>query len=396
MKIQDDPPVHLTYCLNVHPGETWQANFAAIRDHALRVRDGVADGRAFGLGLRLSDRAAADLADQAALAELADFMRRNRLYAFTVNGFPFGTFHGQQVKADVYRPDWRDPRRRDYTIRLANILAALLPEGAAGSISTVPGAYKDWIAGDDDVRAMVRMLADVGAHLARLRAATGLDLCLGLEPEPDCFLETTDEAIRFLGDWSGFAAEHLADAHGLDDEVWRRHVGICFDTAHAAVQFEDLADSLGRLARAGVRVCKVQLSAALEVRPTDGGLERLEAFRDPVYLHQVKARTAGGAILAYPDLPEALSAARAGVRDWDACRVHFHVPLFFDADGPLQSTARLFTPEFLEFLRGGLVPHLEIETYTFGVLPEFLQVADLDEGLAREVRWVLGKLLPTE
>jgi hypothetical protein len=139
MKLRDNPPLHLTYCLNIHPGETWEANFAAIRQNATKVRDAVAGrGEPFGLGLRLGNVAARSLMEKTALESFRGFLAEQNMYVFTINGFPYGAFHGKPVKEAVYRPDWRTRERRDYTIVLADILAALLPEGVPGSISTVP------------------------------------------------------------------------------------------------------------------------------------------------------------------------------------------------------------------------------------------------------------------
>lgn len=400
MKIQHDPPVHLTYCLNVHPGETWVENLAAIRDKAVKVRDRVAGGRPFGLGLRLGRQAADELADPAAMGEFREFLAAEDLYVFTINGFPYGQFHGTRVKEDVYRPDWRTEARREYTVRLGEILAGLLPEGVSGSISTVPGSYRAWIQSPEDVRAMAENLADVAAHLARLRETTGRAISLALEPEPDCWVENTDEAVAFLtGPLARLGGDHLRGTQGLGidqaDRALREHLGVCFDTAHAAVQFEDLAESLAKLERAGVKVSKIQLSSALQVRPTAEALSRLRDFCDEVYLHQVKVRGADGSIASYADLPAALAAALtpASAAPPDAeWRVHFHVPLFLAGGGELGSTAGLLTEAFRERLVAGVTEHLEIETYTFDVLPPALRAADVAESVAREVRWVMDTL----
>ena len=393
MRIQTDPQAHLTYCLNVHPGESWDENLQAIRQHALRVRDRVGSGKPFGLGLRLSDTASRTLAEPGQLATFRGFLADESLYAFTVNGFPFDTFHGQSVKENVYAPDWRTAQRRDYTIRLADILADLLGEGVAGSISTVPCSYAAWIRTDDDVRQMVRMLAETACHLHALAERTGRDICVALEPEPDCFIENTAGCLRFFAKWSDSAAALVAETAGVSidcgREIWRRHIGVCFDTAHAAVQFEDMVESLDLLTRAGIRIGKVQLSAALQLRPTPETLARLSEFADPVYLHQVKARRPDGRIDAFADLPAALAAPSP--QDWDEWRVHFHVPLFFTAHEGLASTSALLPGAFLAKALS-VCDHLEIETYTFTVLPAFLAIDDPADGIAREYEWLLPHL----
>jgi sugar phosphate isomerase/epimerase len=443
MLIQAHPPLHLTYCLNIHPGETWAENFAAIRTHALKVRDRLcstgilpvssssvspvslleqrqrqqqqqrhgqdAHATPFGLGLRLSAVAARELSEPPRLVAFRAFLQDENLYAFTINGFPYGKFHQASVKESVYRPDWQDPRRRDYTIQLADILAALLPEGVPGSISTVPGSYKAWIAGRDSgamlpsaeacpetrIKAMVANIADVAAHLADIRRRTGRDICLALEPEPDCYIETTQEAIAFFqGPLMEYGLAHL-ESRGMSardaEDCLRGHIGVCLDTAHAAVEFEDLAQGIRQLQQAGVRIGKVQFSAALSMEPTAAAMKRLADFNDPVYLHQVKAREPDGSLGCYRDLPEAL--ADAPSRDpRRQLRVHFHVPLFCDSIAPLTSTAALMNAEFWRLLQGGATSHAEIETYTFSVLPPDFQDADVTDSIVREYQWVLGKL----
>jgi len=395
MRIQADPPLHLTYCLNVHPGESWAENFAAIRDYALRVRDRVAPDRPFGLGLRLSAQAAAELAGPAAMSEFRDFLAREDLYVFTINGFPYGRFHDTAVKTSVYSPDWRTGERRDYTIALADILAGLLPAGVTGSISTVPCSYKPWITGDRDVRLMAETLCDVVAHLVDLHRATAREIVLALEPEPDCYVENTDEVIAFFaGPLVEFGAGYLAEKLGVEraaaEGLISRHLGVCFDTSHLAVEFEDLPAALQRLQAAGVRIAKFHLSAALQAAATTAARQQLREFCDPVYLHQVKARRADGRIVSYADLPEAL--ADAGGEPTDEWRIHFHVPLFFERLGELASTNSLLTGEFAAALRAGASEHLEIETYTFGVLPAELRSGDLADGIAREYEWVMREL----
>ncbi len=417
MKLRDAPPLHLTYCLNVHPGERWEQNLASIRTEATRVRDAVADGREFGLGLRLGARAVEDLLTGDALARFADVLAAERMYAFTVNGFPYGTFHGTRVKQDVYAPDWRTPERRDYTLKLAEILAVLLPVGVSGSISTVPVAYRPWIADRDDLDRAASMLAQTVEGLERLHQRTGRDLCLALEPEPDCYVETLDETARLLGELVDRSAGRLK--RGLlppaeAEKAARRRLGVCLDAAHAAVEFEDLPLAAEALREEGLRIAKVQLSAALRAWPRAEDLDTLAAFCDETYLHQVKIKR-GGHVLSWADLPEAIAEARAHPDRFaadDEWRIHFHVPLFFESGaveptaGPagagcrntrrLGATTELLTGRFAQLLNRGLTEHLEIETYTFGVLPDFLAPADVTDGIIREYRWVLERLPATK
>lgn len=386
MLISETPPLHLTYCLNVHKGETWDENFAAIKEKALAVRDHVAHGKKFGPGLRLSHQAALDLLAPGKLDEARDFFAANNLYAFTINGFPYGQFHEGRVKENVYKPDWRTAERRDYTIALAKILATLLPEGIDGSISTVPCSFKGWIQSDSDVEQIVSHLVDGAKTLHEIRETTGKEIHLGLEPEPSCYLETTEETVRFFND-----VLFTRGAKLLPEEILRRHLGVCFDTCHVAIQFEDLAESLARYAAEGIRVSKIQVSAALRGHCDAPAYEALAPFCEPVYLHQVKASTAMGEILSWTDLPDALRElpSRADARQ---LRVHFHVPLFVERYWGLGSTAALLGPEFFDLVRKGATTHLEIETYTFDVLPPDLRAGGITHSIAEEFHWLLAKI----
>jgi sugar phosphate isomerase/epimerase len=384
MRIQDSPPLHLTYCLNIHPGETWDENLAAIQRHALKLRDRVAGGKRFGLGLRLSAIAAEQLSDRRRLATFRDFLAAENLYVFTINGFPYGQFHGTSVKENVYRPDWTEPARVRYTMQLADILAALLPEEVTGSISTVPGSYKPWTVSGRQVVEISSSLATVAAHLAGIHARTGREIVLALEPEPDCLIETTQEAVDF------FQGPLIEFGRQAEDCI-HRHLGVCIDTAHAAVEFEDPASAVRQLQQAGIRIGKIQISAALRLETNEPSLRRLADFQDAVYLHQAKVKHGQGELRSYHDLPDVLADERLR-SSADELRVHFHVPLFWDRIEPLASTSPLLMDEFWSLLRNGATPHMEIETYTFGVLPRELQTTDVTESIAREYEWTLARL----
>ena len=393
MIIQHQPPLHLTYCMNIHPGETWAEQLAALHDKTQMVAKFVADGEWFGLGLRLGAQAVNDLADDPELRRAAlDTFHEHKLYPFTVNAFPYGRFHAGPVKEQVYAPDWRMAERRDYTFDVCDILAEWLPEGIDGSISTVPGSYKDWIREPESVVVMANNLASVASYLAAVREDTGKEIHLGLEPEPDCFLETTEETIHFFKTalWTHGAEEikRIRQCSGSEAEaIIRRHIGICFDTCHVALQYEDPTEALKRYQSEGIRISKVQLSAALSARNTPEARAALRAFAEPVYLHQTKVLTKDGHVHGWPDLAPALDTVGL-LSDIEEMRVHFHVPLFFKGTDVLQSTFDTLTPEFFALLKKGATSHVEIETYTFDVLPPELRPPDVVKSIAREFQWV--------
>jgi len=397
MILQHSPPLHLTYCLNIHPGESWAENFAAIREKTLAVKQRVAPDQWFGIGLRMAHQAAEELTASADLrAQALDFFSSNQLYPFSINGFPYGRFHAGPVKEHVYAPDWRTPERLHYTMQLADLLAGWLPEQVDGSISTVPCSFKSWIQSPADVLAMVEHLASAVAYLAAVHEDTGREIHLGLEPEPDCYLETTAETIAFFKNvlFTSGATElaRLLKCYRSDAEALiRKHLGVCFDTCHAALQYEDLAESLRAYQAEGIRISKIQLSAALAAKSNPASWAALGKFVEPVYLHQVKARAQSGEMFSWSDLPRGLEGLPK-YPDIEELRVHFHVPLFANLEAPLESTVSALTPDFFHELRSGAASHVEIETYTFDVLPPEIHPGDVVKSVAREYAWVLGQL----
>jgi hypothetical protein len=392
---------HLTYCTNIHRGETWPEVLAALQRHVPAIKAQLSPDRAFGVGLRLSAVAAEALRDPAAFEQLRGFLDDHGLYVFTINGFPYGPFHGVRVKEEVYQPDWQHEERLSYTNLLADLLADLLPEEPAleGSVSTVPGTFKPLSEPPGAALRIAENLVRHVAHLVALQARTGRTIALALEPEPYCFLETIDETVRFFEGhlFADAAIDQLVSLTGLGrveaEAALRRHLGVCYDVCHAAVEYEDAKGGLQQLRAAGIRVPKLQLSAALRIAEVDAaGAERLRRFDEPVYLHQVVERRNGG-LTRYLDLPQAFEAldGSGGPREW---RIHFHVPIFMDEIEHF-STTQNFLREILAIHREGPVSaHLEVETYTWDVLPEDARRVDVATAIARELAWVRERLTP--
>ncbi len=399
MKLNPDSSVHLTYCSNIHPGETWAEVRAQIGVHFPRVKALVSPDGPFGIGLRLSAVAAESLSEPAAMEEFKSFLAAEGLYVFTLNGFPHGEFHGTPVKENVYLPDWRDAARLAYSNRLAGLLAELLPDDSEldGSVSTVPGAFKPAITGAADIAAIADNLIRHAACLVALRERTGRTVTLELEPEPCCFIETIDEAVDFFRDhlFSATAIARMAERTGLTgaaaEAALRRHLGICLDLCHAAVEFEDPARVLESLANAGIRIGKMQISAGLRfARVDEATVELLRPFNDAVYLHQVVERNGAG-LSRYVDLPEAFAVAegKSGDREW---RVHFHVPIFLDDLGRFSTTQDFIRDILARHRSAPVTRHLEVETYTWDVLPPDYRNVDVDTAIVRELQWVRGQL----
>ncbi len=391
---------HLTYCTNIHRGESWAETQAALERYLPEVKRQAAPAASMGVGLRLSNLASETLAREAGqLAAFKDFLAEHDLYVFTINGFPYGPFHGTRVKEDVYQPDWRFPERLAYSNRLADLLLELLPQGSEieGSISTVPATFRPLGAQEGALDKIADNLLRHAAHLVALRERQGRTITLALEPEPMCYLETSEELIGFLKSRI-FASEPVARfcnltglAAGAAEAALRRHIGICYDVCHAAIEFEDPAASIARLRQAGIGIFKLQLSAALKVKNVDRETRaQLQRFDEGVYLHQVVERRGNGDLVRYLDLAPAFAEIAAAYgTEW---RVHCHVPIFLQTL-PVLDTTQDFLSEILRIHKQTPIsPHLEVETYTFDVLPEELRRVDVATAVARELDWVTNRL----
>ena len=383
----------LTYCTNVHAIEELASVLAALSRYCAPVRRRLGVRR-LSLGLWLSRRSASELvASPDARSRLREALEANGLELATLNGFPYGDFHAERVKAEVYRPDWADVRRHHYTLDLARILCELLPADVEeGTISTLPLTYAP-TAGPSSAEECATILAHLAVDLDRLAERHGRRIRVCLEPEPDCLVETSDQAIAFFRD-------HLRPAvrrRGVDPAIVDRHLGLCLDACHQAVEFEDPDAAWRKISEAGVRVGKVQLSCALEVpaEASSRAEQRLRPFDEIRFLHQVRRRDRTGVIERWTDLAPALAARErlAEPTDW---RVHFHAPLHWEPEGQgLRTTAKDLLGLISRAAATRPLPHFEVETYTWNVLPESIRPRDdetLVEGIAREIEFAVRAL----
>lgn len=386
---------HLTYCMNIHATQTWGDVQDALTGPVAAVKNAISPNADFAVGLRFSGEALAELADPAHRATLKRLLDDGGFHGITVNGFPYGRFHGTRVKEEVYQPDWRSAERVKYTNALADLMAEIAPKGEMISLSTVPGTIKPLANGA--MPAMAENYIQSVAHLVKLREKSGVTVALAIEPEPYCMLETIAETVDFFRDYlfSDAAVLQLSHLTGLSiadaTAALPRHIGLCYDVCHAAVEYEDPKGSIDALRDAGIPVHKLQLSAALRV-PNVGPAQRtaLASFNEPTYLHQVMRRTPQGLVF-HVDLPDALALGDA--TDGEEWRVHFHVPVFLNDLGAFSST-RDFLEEILALHKASPIsPHLEIETYTWDVLPDAVRGATVDQDIVRELHWVMERLL---
>ncbi len=390
------PGTTLGYCTNVHAGLTVDEITANLATHAVAVKSVVSPEADMGVGLWLPESVARELAEDDGLGvvELDEFLSNQGLDPFTLNGFPQGDFHRKVVKHRVYRPDWSDPARLDYTCLLAVILdaigrAGLLP--AELSISTLPIGWSQAPHGPIDLSQAAAHLRQLAGALAEIEREHGSVIHVDLEPEPGCVLQRAGDVVDFF-------KEHLwAGAKNAREEaLLHRHLRVCHDICHAAVMFEDQAGVLNAYRAAGIGVGKVQVSSAprvdfdaLDDEERAAALAELRSFVEPRYLHQTSIRQCDGLMRFFTDLPEALATLAEGQAPTGEWRVHFHVPIFLDRTANLGTTQSDIAACFAAIKPADTVHHFEVETYAWNVLPESMRVSELSQGIARELRWLI-------
>ncbi|HKL15442.1 MAG TPA: metabolite traffic protein EboE [Balneolaceae bacterium] len=404
MKLQSHHDAHFTYCSNIHPGEEWADHFKQIKGHLPELKSRLSPEAPFGVGLRLSAKAASQLKNENELESFRHWLLENELYLFTINGFPYGSFHGERVKDNVYSPDWTTLDRLTYTNNLIDILASLLPEGLDGGISTSPLSYKYWKkaeSGYDAIFATATInLARAALKMGQVYEETGKEIHIDIEPEPDCILETGTETLQYfqhhlIPKGSDFLKSEFGISAGESERLLRKHIRVCYDTCHFALEYENAEKAIQEFLDADIRIGKTQVSSALKVDWTRPGinpeniLARLKTFDEPVYLHQVIELTKDGSYRQYRDLSQALEQFdKAAAKEW---RIHFHVPLFLDEFGELRSTRDHIEEALPYLLEKSSCTHYEIETYTWDVLPERFKTG-LTESIEREYRWMFEQL----
>ncbi len=408
------------YCTNVHAGTSLEAVNQNLLTHAVQVRNellGSASDESLPVGLWLSNQAAMELGESQ-LLRWRDWLAETRLLPYTFNGFPYSDFHQPVVKHNVYLPTWAERSRLDYTVKLAQVLDSILPAGEVGTISTLPLAWhptnekndltsQPGTASDSLLARSARQLKQLAVELDRILQTNGRLIKVGIEPEPGCVLDCADDVVNFF-------QRYLFD--GPDAERVRQHVGVCHDVCHSAVMFEPQPTAINAYRNAGIEICKVQISSAIEGvfngQQNEATWNALQSFAEPKYLHQTSVRDAdSGSTEFFEDLDLAIKQQNVGSATElpnnassqsstfrGQARVHFHVPIFMESLGILNTTQNEITECFTALNQTSdadqtfSIPHFEVETYAWNVLPKQYQQASLASGIAEEIKWVQKKV----
>ncbi len=401
---------HLTYCTNIHTGETWDDHFTQLKLHVPKIKQQVSPLEPFAIGLRLANAASIELEKNDTLEIFQHWLSENNCYIFTMNGFPYGSFHDSVVKDKVHAPDWLTADRVNYTIRLAHILCKLLPEELDGGISTNTLSYKFWHKEEDlpgVYETATKNILQVVDALIKIKAETGKLIHIDMEPEPDGLLGDGKEFLQWYIQYLlPMGIVFLQEKYGYNEDTAaasiREHIQVCYDVCHFAVGYEDHYRMIEEMKALGIKTGKIQISAALKAALPQNSAKRTEIintfkqFDEPNYLHQVVAQKNDGQLIRYVDMSPAIEDGNnPNVKEW---RAHFHVPLFISDYGVLQSTNDEIEQVLAIHAREPFTFHLEVETYTWGVLPENLKLP-ISESISRELLWVIdviNKQTPSE
>ncbi|MFT7561077.1 MAG: hypothetical protein ACI93R_003002 [Flavobacteriales bacterium] len=381
----------LAYCANVHPG----TRAADIEKNILSITSRLRRQLTLDMmhaGLWVCENALEEYKTPESIVRLQSLLKKESLKVVTLNGFPQVDFHQDIVKQTVYLPSWADVERLEYTKGLATLLAEILPEDEnIGTISTVPLGYR--IGWTPDQHALAcQHLCEFTEYAENIERRTGKHIRLCLEMEPGCVLETTPQVIEFFSDTF---AQHASES-GFSQARIRRYIGLCYDVCHQAVMQEDIAESVRAITVAGIIIGKVQISSALKADISPATLVKLQEFAEPKYMHQTTRCDDNGQVIFADDLSDIISDSQW--KKSPAWWIHYHLPIQIarlddpDCEGYALSTTRDQIEAFLDQLANlSYAPHIEIETYTWNVLPQ-RQRANSDDllinGLSAEYAWL--------
>ncbi len=390
---------HVSYCTNIHGGSDWNSTFRNLKLYVPKIKREVCPEAHFGLGLRLSNKASEELNQGSNLTEFQEWLSKNEIYVFTMNGFPYGNFHNERVKENVHSPDWTTNERLVYTKRLFQQLAKLLPNGMSGGISTSPISYKYWHNSEKKKETALtsgaKHLAEIVLQLQEIEKKSNTYLHLDIEPEPDGLLENSDELLEFFNAYlipiaSTILKEKSTIAEADIEKTIKRYITVCYDICHFSLAYEEPESTFKKFKDAGLKIGKIQVSAALKILYNEVDVQEiwstLSRFDEPTYLHQV-TQEVSGKVKTYADLPMILESKNS----FTELRAHFHVPIFLEQFGKLYSTQDHILKVLAYLKQDPVSEHLEIETYTWDVLPSELK-KDLSQSIVREMNWLKNRL----
>jgi hypothetical protein len=283
------------------------------------------------------------------------------------------------------------------------ILAYLLPNNIDGGVSTSPLSYKYWFNSKTEIEATTKKtcssLIKIVLQLVEVKKSTGKLLHLDLEPEPDGFIENTQEVLDFYNNHllkNGIL--ELQNTLNCSNEKAKEHIlshiQVCYDVCHFALAYERPEFVVSSLKKAGINIGKIQISAAIKCEKSNSiSVERqqdcLRQFDEPTYLHQSVVKRTDNSLSHYSDLNEGINTMTDS--NFKEIRTHFHIPIFISEFQVLESTQNEIIDALNLWKQKKYSNHLEVETYTWSILPDHLQT-NITNSIVRELDWVRKQL----
>ena len=370
------------YCSNVHAGESWESTVSNLSEYPAKVRSYLQDPQELQLGIWISAKAAEVANQNDDFKNFRKLLKENEFKIQSLNAFPFGHFHEEIVKKNVYQPTWQHEERLSYLKNLLRILKKSEACAQEVSISTLPLGFQSELNDPSFINDCILMLSKAVETLVEFEKETGIKVHLSIEPEPHCVLEKSSDVVQFYK--SLFLNSKVSESILLDK------LRICYDTCHAAIQFEEPNTILKNYQDLGIQVGKVQISSALVIDFSKHEkidlLNSIKAFlKDQKYLHQVVGYEKSERI-TFEDLPQAYT-YWSETNPQGEYRIHFHVPVDLNEYEFMTTTQNHILDLFQENKKNKVTDIWEVETYTWDVLPKNLRTQPLHKLIAHELNW---------
>ena len=172
-----------------------------------------------------------------------------------------------------------------------------------------------------------------------------------------------------------------------------QRIGVNYDCCHLAIENEKADEGLSSIKQNGIRLSKIHLSSALSVKPKSGNSIHSGKLRGRSIFTSGHSDKNEEVVCRIKDLDEALLRAKEpGFKRGDEWRIHFHVPLHSSPSELLQDT-KFQVFETMDWLaqNKSVCNHLEMETYTWEVLPPNLRDDSVIDQVAKEYKWTLDQ-----
>ena len=110
-------------------------------------------------------------------------------------------------------------------------------------------------------------MVKIAEKLYNIHRESNQILHLDIEPEPDGLLENTKEVIDWYKEWlipqgTSYLRQQLNLSYKEAETCLKNHIRLCYDVCHFAIVYEKPEEVFYQLTTEGIKVGKIQISAA--------------------------------------------------------------------------------------------------------------------------------------